>query len=142
MDATTLFPWVVKVDVLGELTMPRTKWNHELRKFVFGRIRERFGPWSSWGTTTNYPQDRQQEYLDFLQALAVELRAPTGNPDLAGTAIDQQVKFAFSNATLTNKSNFRSMVLNAAAALEAKFLTYRDLPGEADLNRRDDDEED
>lgn len=117
--------------------MPRTTWTHELRKRMFERVRERFGAKGTW-TAQNYPRrGRKDEYDRYLDALAVELREPTGNPELMGTALDQQIKFSFSNRKITNQSNYRSMVLNAAAALEAGFLTIHDLPGEASMDRDD-----
>lgn len=103
------------------------KWTQELRSILYRRITAEFGPYREWGMA-DYPSNRKSEYEQALRDIAHFISAMTGD-QFESTAVQQQVRWGFSKQSGVNdQSRARQFILNKAAALEAVFISAKDLP--------------
>ena len=99
------------------------RWSQERRRKVYSRIVKEIGRHKDWGTQIE-PLRKKQEYNRLLSELASELHG-------APSAIQQQINFATTEQkSLNNRSHVANFILNTAAALEAGFISTRELPNQ------------
>ncbi len=107
--------------------MPNTtKWTQDLRRLVYRRLKQQFGPHSQWVLKYG-PEHRKSEYDLALKETAAFLSQLTGNCFTPG-AVQQQIAFVIAKGDIKKQGYVALMILNKAAALEVGFLETADLP--------------
>lgn len=102
-------------------------WTHELRKKVFVRLLNEFGPHRTWGNARS-PQGKARQYKIVLAELAAEISTQLGRA-VKSTAVGQQVDWGITKQIpMRDQARVRSFILNKAAALEAGMISTSDLP--------------
>jgi len=120
--------------------MPTTsreeKWTYERRKRVYERMLKEFGPKSIW-KGARYPLDRKPDFDRVLKELATRFSKETGM-SFTALAVRQQFDFGITvQKELKDKSQVKSLILNVAAALDARFIKRADLPSYLRLGRKE-----
>ena len=110
----------------------RIKWTHDMRLFMYNLLVLEFGPLSNWPKTrkgegkTAIPEDKER-FQELLQKLK-RFFSDHFQVDFSEDAIEQQIKFTTSVQEEFQQAHVRTYLLNAAAAIEAGFLSFSDLP--------------
>ncbi len=107
------------------------KWNQTIRRIVFERLFEKYGPLREWHKTGN-PTGVTGEYKKFLTDTAEGLSKITGLKCTVG-ALQNQIDWGIQprQSVIKSQSYVRNFILNRAAALESGLITSSELPSYA-----------
>jgi len=103
------------------------KWTQEMRRKLYSRLVQDFGPYNVWGAKIE-PKDKKVQFDKVLAELAIQFSKEAGHFILA-SAVRAQVNWATtSQMEMKDPSRIRNFVLNKAAALDAGFISASELP--------------
>jgi regulator of sirC expression with transglutaminase-like and TPR domain len=102
-------------------------WTQKRREKLYSRLVSEIGPHRVWDEKIR-PRAKRAEYDRLLMELAAEFSNETRDTCRV-SAIQQQINFATTTQTEHNdRARIRSFILNKAAAIEAGFLSFHDIP--------------
>ena len=106
------------------------KWSHEMRKYIYTVLRDRFGPLSGWPNKTT-PGTGNGDYSDVLRTITDNLNAyylSDNKKVLTVMAVKQQINWAIQRQeSISNRGYVYCYILNTCAALEVGFMKSSDL---------------
>ena len=112
------------------------KWNQDIRKVLYSRLYEKFGPCSEWHSRGN-PTGELSDYNEFLKSMAVALGNLTGNGCTSG-AVLQQIQWGIQEkqSSCLNTGAITNFIYNRAISLEAGLIKAADMPNYALFERK------
>jgi len=105
------------------------EWNFDLRKMIFNRVLNEFGPYRDWvGPNTPSGKGSSVELKSVFEDLAEAFSKLTGRGCSAG-AVEQQFEWGKTKQPkLSSNGHFYTFIMNKAAAMEVGFINSGDLP--------------
>jgi hypothetical protein len=102
-------------------------WTDEMRKSMYARLLHEFGPHREWAGSRS-PTDKKVQFKAILAELAAQFSKQVGKT-IRPSAVEQQMDWGITiQKEMRSKGHVRTFILNKAAALEANFISYNDLP--------------
>jgi hypothetical protein len=99
-------------------------WTGEVRRVLYKRLVERFGPYDTWKRKSSPGPEHEDAYEQFCDAFARAVGAKSAS------AVRHQIRFAMPETERgsTWGRHAQTAILNKAAALEAGFIEDKHLP--------------
>jgi hypothetical protein len=104
--------------------MPKQIWTGEIRRVLYQRLVQEFGPSWEWKRASSPGGDLDAKYETFCKVFAEAIGATSAR------AVEMQVRFALpeSGDGSVWEGHAQTAILNKAAALEAGFIKDSQLP--------------
>lgn len=104
------------------------KWTQNIRRIVYQRLLDEFGPCSEWHNRSN-PTGNKQEYIAFLEQIANGLASINDDSCTRG-AVENQIMWGIqeSQSVCLNTGAITNFVYNRAIALEVGLIESGDMP--------------
>ena len=132
--------------------MKPTKWTQDIRRVVYKRLKDEFGPCSDWHSRTN-PTGNIEDLDKVLADIAIGLSYLTGKDFTAkefdkkgdknpvGQAVLSQINWGIqkNQSKCTSLGMMANFILNRAIALEVGLIESSDLPNYALFDKIPDD---
>ena len=101
-----------------------TIWTGDVRRVLYRRLVENFGPLDSWEKTSSPGRNLDEAFDEFCKAFARVVGAKSAK------AVQHQIRFAMPETPRgsTWERHAQTAILNKAAALEAGFIEDKHLP--------------
>jgi hypothetical protein len=108
----------------------REIWTGDVRRLLYRRLVELFGPYEEWQKAASPGKERDEEFDAFCNVFAQTVGAKSGR------AVEYQIRFALPETESGRATQAQAAILNKAAALEAGFIRDKHLPNLLVLGRR------
>ena len=103
------------------------KWTQELRVIMYKRLLEKYGPHESWETRTYPEKGKGEKFHAFMEEMSGSLRKITGTNFKDGGPI-MQFEWAVAIQSSIGSRYIYTFIMNKAAAYEAGFITFKEMP--------------
>ena len=109
------------------------KWNQDIRRIMYKRLLEEFGPCSKWNSRTN-PTGNKEDWTNFCNSMARGLTQVTNNNFLGknweGSAVEAQIAWGIQEKqnSCINTGAITNFVYNRSMALEIGLIKSSDMP--------------
>jgi hypothetical protein len=107
-----------------EAMVRREIWAGDVRRVLYRRLVELFGPYEEWEKAASPGKGRDEEFDEFCNIFAQTVGAKSGR------AVEHQIRFALPETESGSvwHTQAQAAILNKAAALEAGFIKDKHLP--------------
>jgi len=117
------------------------KWNQDIRRIVYKRLLEEFGPCSEWKSKQN-PTGDKKVWKEFCSKVARGLTEFTGNNFIGkkwdGAAIEAQIAWGIQEkqSVIKNTGGMTNFIYNRSIALEVGLIKAADIPNFALFDKK------